>query len=597
VAGPPTNLPAPLTPFIGRAAALAALTALLRTAEARLLVLTGPGGVGKTRLALQVAHQLRPTFPDGVFFVRLAAVSDADLVLPTVAAVLGVRETGGDRLDDTLAAALSDKRLLLVLDNFEQVVGAGAAVARLLTGAPDVRILVTSRTVLRVYGEREFPVPPLDLPPTDPAEPTPAQVAAGEAVQLFVARVRDRHPDFVLTPENAATVAAFCRRLEGLPLALELAAARTRLFALPALLARLDRRLVVLAGGPADLPARQQTLRNTLAWSYDLLDAAAQVLFARLAVFAGGGTLDAIEVVTGWDPDPLLAGLESLIAQSLLRRHEAPDGEVRFSMLATIREYALEQLAAGSDEVGTRQAHAEFFLALAEQAEPQLRGPQQVAWLRRLDQEQDNLRAALTYLTEQTPQPDLAGRLANALWRWWPARGQISEGRRWFAAVLTGVDPTPPAAIRPWQLAAFASAGALAGMQCDYAQAQQLTETALAIARRLDNAPGIGRALNNLGIIARRQGRYAQATAYLAEALQRATAQQDEQGIASTSGNLAFVRHLRGEYVEAATLLEEVVTRQRTIDDSRGLAISLENLARMMAVRWASMAASRPVAR
>src|SRR5436305_9013314 len=389
------NLPAQLTPLIGRKQEVTIVDTLLRHPEVRLLTLTGPGGVGKTRLGLEVAAELLDDYPDGVCFVPLASISDPDLVVPTIAQALGIKEAGEQPVASLLQAYLQDKRLLLLLDNFEQVLAAAPGLADLLAGCPQLKILVTSRAVLHLHGEHEFSVPPLALPDLIhlPEREALSQYAA---VSLFLQCAQAAKPDFQLTPANTHTIAEICVHLDGLPLAIELAAARIKLLPPQALLTRLEYRLQVLTSGARDAPVRQQTLRNTLAWSYDLLDAREQWLFRRLSVFAGGYTLEAVEGLStalGETPADVLDGVASLMDKSLPRQVEQEGQEPRLLMLATIREYALEALAASGEMESTRRAHAAYYLALAEQGEREAGVPQQGAWLDRLEREHDNLRS------------------------------------------------------------------------------------------------------------------------------------------------------------------------------------------------------------
>src|SRR5919198_3449027 len=429
----PTNLPIQPTPLIGREEEVTEVTTRLREESIRLLTLTGAGGTGKTRLALQVAAEVVADFKDGVFFIDLAAIVDPDLLLATVAHTLSVRERRGESLAETLTDYLRTKRVLLVLDNFEQLASAAPAVSRLLAESPRVKALVTSRAPLCLAGEHEFSVPPLTIPNLRKADPL-SLLAESEAVQLFVARARAVKPEFDLTSENAPVVAEICARLDGLPLAIELGAARLRLLSPAALLARLANRLPVLSRGKRDAPARQRTLRDTIEWSYRLLDEREQRLFARLAVFAGGATIEAAEAVCARDREhagAVFDGIASLVEKSLLR----PARESRVRVLETVREYALEKLREGGEEEFLRERHARYFLALAEEAEPQILGADQVAWLERLERERDNFRAALSWSLDR-PDSELALRLIGSLRRAWVARGYLSETRQWLEAAL-----------------------------------------------------------------------------------------------------------------------------------------------------------------
>jgi predicted ATPase len=408
---------------------------LLRGEATRLLTLTGPGGMGKTRLALQAAADLLDDFPDGTFFAQLATLSEAELLLPAVAETLGVRETAEQPLDESLKDYLSERRMLLLLDNFEQVLEAAPAVTQLLAGAPGLKVLATSRAPLGLYGEHEFPVPPLTLP--DLERPPPLErLTQYEAVGLFVERARALKPDFKVTNESAPAVAEICVRLDGLPLAIELAAARIKMLPPKAMLQRLGSRLKLLTGGARDLPERQRTLRATIEWSFALLDEGEQLLFGRLAVFSGGRTLQAIGAICDAEgdlPREAFDGISSLVDKSLLRQEKGPDGEPRFVMLETVHEFAREKLKESEESEDIRRLHAEYFLTLAEEAYPELKGPDQLQWLERLEAEHDNMRAALTWALERK-EVEEALRLGGALWWFWWMRSHNSEGRLWLEA-------------------------------------------------------------------------------------------------------------------------------------------------------------------
>ena len=618
VAAPMYGLPAPVDELIGRERELAELRRLLATT--RLVTLTGPGGVGKTRLALAAAYEAAPGFPDGVAFADLAPLEDAELVLPAIARALGVSETAGESLLDTVTDHLARRRRLLVIDNMEHVAAAAPRLASLLAACPHLRILITSRLRLKLRGEQEYPVQPLALPDLpSPVLDRGYAALAGSAltdvpsVSLFVRRARAARPDFALSGADAAVVAAICHRLDGLPLAIELAAARVRLLPPPELLARLEHPLAVLTGGPRDAPARHHTLRATIAWSHDLLTPGEQDLFARLSVFAGGCTLEAAAWVAdsgrgveesrsredGSDvgsrhaapaasraafpsphhpitPSPTSDTLDliaSLVDQSLLRQIPGPDGSSRIGMLETIREYARERLEFSGEEEEIRRRHADLFLALAETAAPELSGAEQGHWLDRLESEHDNLRGALTTLHETGAAVD-ALRLAAALWRFWWQRGYLSEGRFWLERTLAEGGDAPAAILAD----AHDGAGALAEAQGELAAAALHHESALRLRRELGDRRGEARALSDFAIIADKLGDPARATELLEQALAISREDDDRPRLASCLANLGFVALDRGDYARAAESFQESLALFRDLEDQRNLSYVLGGL-------------------
>jgi predicted ATPase len=547
-----TNLPLQTTSLIGREEAIARVVALLGEDHIRQLTLTGPGGTGKTRLALAAASELLDEFPDGVWFVDLAPLADPNLVLPTIAATLGVREAGGRSLADALCGYLAPKSLLLVLDNYERLLDAATVVSDLLQAGAGVKALVTSREPLRLHTEWEFPVAPLVLPEEGARDLV--ALARVPTIALFIARAQAVRPEFALTPANAAAVAAICRRLDGLPLAIELAAAQVRHLPPQALLSRLERALPLLTGGPRDAPARQRTLRDTIAWSHELLPAQEQTLFRRFGVFAGGWTLGAAEVVANPRRDlDLFSGLAVLIDKSLVRQREEIDGEPRFGMLETIREYALEQLAAAVETENVRQRHADYVLAMIEAAATQLWTGIDPDVLDRMQSDLDNVRGALDWLDRKG---EIASclRLAVGMGWFWMIRGLASEGRSWLerAAVQPGaVTPT----IRAW---ALLWASPLAILQRDFATAVSLAEESISLWRQHDEiSPGHAAALIAMGQAVGQLGDQARAAALLEEALVLARSLHDPFLIAFVLDNLAGLALLRGDAETATRLITE----------------------------------------
>jgi predicted ATPase/class 3 adenylate cyclase len=572
-----SNLPAQFTSFVGREREVDELQRLLRQPETHLVTLVGPGGTGKTRLALQAASDLVGEYADGVWFVPLAAVRSERQIPAAIIEALGVREVPGESLVESLHGFLRARQLLLILDNFEQIVAAAPLVADLLAASPGLRMLVTSRAPLRISGEHEVDIPPLTIPEEN-ARLDDAQ--ASPAVRLFVERARLVRADFALTGQNVQAIIEICRRLDGLPLAIELAAARVRLLSPEAILKRLDSRLALLTGGGRDRPERQQTLRAAIAWSHDLLGDDERILFRRLAVFANGWTLEAAESIADAVPPPVSAfdGLAALNDNSLVQQcsedDDAPLGEPRFTMLQTIREFGQEALAASGEIDAARDAHADWFLAHALAASPNLTGPSANAWLDRLDADHDNLRAALDWLVEQGNAGD-AIRLAAALWRFWWLRGYISEGRQRLESALSLGDSPDPVADRA---TALDGAGVLAETQNDYDLAERLHRQALALSRNLHDERGVARSLENLGVLAFDRGDFDQATAFLDESLDLARTHDDRPLIATALNDLGRIAFSRGDLREAESLYEESLALRRKGGSSSEIARSLNNL-------------------
>ncbi|HEY1437015.1 MAG TPA: tetratricopeptide repeat protein [Casimicrobiaceae bacterium] len=569
----PNNLPAQMTPFIGREDAIRAVKKHLSDAKVRLLTLSGVGGTGKTRLALQAAADMADEFEHGVFLVLLAALSDPAQVLPTIATACAVREAAGRSLEEQLQDYLREKQMLLVLDNFEQVIDGAPQVAALLTAAPRLKVLVTSREVLHLSCERDYPVPPLSLP--DPKRLPPLEhLAEYEAVELFIERAVAVKPGFTLTNESAPAVAEICHRLDGLPLAIELAAAHARVLPPQRMLVELSHRLTFLKGGARDLPARQKTLRGAIDWSHDLLTRDERKLFRRLGVFVGGCALEAIEAVCNIENDlSVLEIMESLIGKSLVNETET-HGEPRFSMLETIREYAGERLNATGEVERVRERHRDYFLALAEEAEPKLIGAEQARWLQRLEDEHENLRAGLNWsLAEARAEGSL--RLCGALQRFWWTRGHLAEGGEWCVRVLGKAGAEERTRERAMVLNA---AGVLAFYQGDYPAARARHEEGLAIRRELGDRNGIAQSLANLGTVARYQGSFASARALHEESLAIRRELGSRGSIARSLNNLGNVALDQGDYPSARALHEEGLAIMRELGDRWSIATSLNNL-------------------
>ena len=567
------NLPLQRTAFIGRKNEEAALSRLLGRDDARLVTLTGPGGIGKTRLALQVAAENSSNFPGGVCFVPLSSVSDGGLITSAIAQAVGVRETVNQSPQEALGDYVSGLAhpTLLLLDNFEHLLAATPVITQLLTISPKLKVVVTSQSPLHVYGEHEFPVPPLALP--DPKSVSSLDVLSGlPAIELFVERARAVKHEFALTKENASVIAAICTRLDGLPLAIELAAARIKLLSPPAMLARLENSLSLLTGGARDLPNRQQTLRSTVDWSYRLLNVAEQTLFRRLSVFAGGCTLEAVEAVCDTKGDlglDVLDGMASMVDKSLAQQMEQASTETRFRMLSTLREYALERLAESDDEAATRRAHAAYYLVLAEEgAENMSAHPE---WLDRFEVEHDNFRVSLDHLIK-TGDVDWALRTAAALFRFWETREHLTEGRGAIARILAldGVGARPNLHAR-----LLFAAGVLAGDQGDYSTAQQMFEDSLETYLELNDKRGVAVALNASAVNARDRGEFAIASSLFERCVAIWKDLGEPADIARALSNFASVMKLQGEYERASSVYEECLTIFRQIGDTAGAAWTL----------------------
>jgi predicted ATPase/DNA-binding SARP family transcriptional activator len=558
-----SNLPAPVSQLIGREQEIAEVRQLLATT--RLVTLTGPGGIGKTRLAVAAAAAAAESFPDGVVFVDLASIRDPDLFVPAIAQALDLREIADQPLLETISRCLRDKRLLLVLDNFEQIAAAAPVVATLLERAGSVCTIVTSRVRLRLRGEREYAVPPLAIDEADAASP---------ATELFIDRACEADPSFTVAPVVIPIVAAICRRLDGLPLAIELAAARSRVMTPDALLGRLSHPLALLAGGSRDLPARQQTIRDTIQWSYDLLDPEEQALFRQLSVFVGGWSLAAAEAVVGLEPftGAVLDGLASLVDKSLVvqqRLTTGPDaGTPRFGMLETIRELGLERLTQSGDLPLLRDRHADWWVAFAEQAAPHLEEADQALWLARLERDDANIRAALDWLC-QRHRVEPALRLVRAVSLHWFIRGRLAEG----AEQALRIARLPESSRYPTlQIDALNVAAYLAREHTDYERAHEASRESLTLSHQINDRKRAADALANLGYIALHQGHIEDARELFQRSLTTQRELGNQQGIADALAFLALTAFHREDFETACDLYSDALTTWTELNDRQAIA-------------------------
>jgi predicted ATPase/tRNA A-37 threonylcarbamoyl transferase component Bud32 len=579
----PSNLPAASTALIGRENEMAAVKQLLLRRDVRLVTVTGPGGIGKSHFAIEVARAVAEHFPFGVYFVPLASVFDANVIASVIAQTLGVRETGGRRPLESLKEFMRKNvttPMLLLVDNLEHLLGATPLLTELLALAPGLKILVASRAALRVHHEQEFALPALALPDSK-APHSLSSLAEYPAIALFVQRAAAVKPGFVLTNENASAVTEICARLDGLPLAIQLAAARIKLLPPAAMRSRLASRLQLLTSGARDLPARQQTLRHTIDWSYDLLSEAERKLFRRLSVFTSGFTLEAAESACDTKQDlglDVLDGLSSMVDKSLVRQVEQADGEPRFLMLETLREYGLEKLAASGEETLTCKAHAAYYVVLAEDAATEKSASEVKTWMDRFETEHDNFRAALDWLIE-AKNGEWGVRLATALFRFWEMREYFTEGRQRLEAVLQL--PSTPAQDTLRMRALFA-AGALAGLQRDYDASERLFGQNLEIARRQQDQQSVAVSLNALAVVNRDLGKLEAAKELFEESLTLWRQLGDRLAVARELSNLATVRKLQRNFEEARELYEECQAIFAELGDRTGIAWAFNHQADLL---------------
>jgi non-specific serine/threonine protein kinase len=607
----PSNLSAELSPLIGRETELQEIKTFLFQPEVRLLTITGVGGTGKTRLAKAVARESLAEFTDGVYFINLSAIANAELVVPVIAYTLGIREESGKSLKENLLEFIGEKKILLVLDNFEQITEAASQIGEILSGSAKAKILATSRVRLNLRFEREFPLKPLNIPRSENL--STAELSEFPAIALFVERARAVKPVFELKEENAQTIAQICRRLDGLPLAIELAAVRVKMLAPQAILSRLSNSLSLLTGGARDLPERQQTMRAAIAWSYDLLEPEERKLFSRIAVFSGGFTLESVEKISDSNNDlcvEILDGIASLVDKNLLTQREMPDGEPRFRMLGVIREFALETLEESGEANEIKLLHAQFFASLAEKAEPELRGENVARWLEILEREHDNLRSALEWSLEHEPESAL--RIVGAIRSFWIRRGYLSEAGKWTKQALEKAGATANPKLRAKAFLGLGSfkrflgdlkaaerfleeslpltreigdkylmsvavgdLGLVKFLQDDFSSGKALMEESLSIARALDERKLISIRLTGLGEIARRQKDYESAKNYYEEALNIAREESSKYLIPVYTFNLASVACLQEDYEKAFSYARESLESSEELEDKISIADAL----------------------
>jgi predicted ATPase/Tfp pilus assembly protein PilF len=576
---PPSSiltLPAPITPLIGREQELATLETMLSRNKIRLVTLTGPGGIGKTRLAQQVARNMLNQVEHGVFFVELATISEPDFVISAISKVLNLKESGKPTLLDSLKNFLAEKQLLLVLDNFEQVLDAAPLIGDLLIAAPRLKVLVTSRAVLHLYGEYEYIVPSLAVPDLKHL-PEINIVTQQAAVELFIERAQAVKADFELSETNVQDVVGICARLDGLPLAIELVASRSKIYGPQALLK--DKSLKLASGGAVNLPPRHRSLQNAIEWSYELLTMQEKKLFAQLGVFAGGWALESAFLVIGESPiETLLEDLISLADKSLIVKSEGLEGQPRFTMLQTIREYALECLEKFGDTKILKKQYATYFLDLSEKAESHLTGSDQTFWMNCLEQEMGNIRSVLGWTIEKE-EINSALRLSGALGRFWAAKAYFSEGRHWLELSLKKAIEFTSSTVELLPTAkALQMTALLALRQGDYSQAYAAYSKSLAIYEKLDSKQGIADVLKGMGVLAHYQANFEEAFEYYHKSLEVYRECGNKQGIADVLNNLAIIMDAKGEAEKADQLLEESLILRREIGNKRDIADSLNNI-------------------